>query len=564
MKTKFFLIALLIVTQNIYAQTPTWEWAQGSIGTMSGDNGGGKVKIGKSGDVYVIGDFLGDSVTFGSITLYRQSLLTTGGIDNFFILKYNASGNLLLAKNLAIGSFSGFGFDLDDLDNIYISGYFSLDSVIIGTTTIYNKGDETAFLAKFDSLGNSIWVKSNSKGGYLYTRSVNVDVSGNIYLFGACTSSDTLNFDPITVILNDSISYLFITKFNPSGTPIWIKCFGANKQGVMRAGGVDANDITTDALGNIFITGSFSAPYLLFDTITIYNDHPPGWWDDIFLVKLDSSGNALWAKSQGGHNQNGDAGWCVNVDAIGNVNMAGYFTPNSTFDSVSITGVGAFLAQYNPNGKLNWIKAIKGGAYIWGLSVDAFGNKFVVGYFTGDSIWIDSITIQNTHSLYMTHPGCIIVAKFDSLGHMPWIINGIGAGYGAGIDADIYGNIYIVGSYEWDSLILGSNILLSNISLGTTFVAKLSNVTGISEVNEKYQNILVIYPNPLTSSSTLQFNTQLKDAEVVIYDIVGKEMLRKKLTGDRMEIEKGSLERGVFFVKVISEEGQWVEKMVVE
>jgi hypothetical protein len=31
-----------------------------------------------------------------------------------------------------------------------------------------------------------------------------------------------------------------------------------------------------------------------------------------------------------------------------------------------------------------------------------------------------------------------------------------------------------------------------------------------------------------------------------------------------MQIEKGSLERGVYFVRVRSEEKQWVEKMVVE
>jgi hypothetical protein len=77
-------------------------------------------------------------------------------------------------------------------------------------------------------------------------------------------------------------------------------------------------------------------------------------------------------------------------------------------------------------------------------------------------------------------------------------------------------------------------------------------------------NTLSIYPNPLTSSSILQLNTKVTNAEVVIYDMLGKEMMRKKLTGDRMEIEKGSLESGVYFVRVRSEERQWVEKMVVE
>ena len=79
-----------------------------------------------------------------------------------------------------------------------------------------------------------------------------------------------------------------------------------------------------------------------------------------------------------------------------------------------------------------------------------------------------------------------------------------------------------------------------------------------------FKNQLSIYPNPVTSTSTLQLNTQLKAAEVVIYDILGKEMMRKKMSGDRMEIERGSLESGVYFVRVRSEDRQWMEKMVVE
>jgi len=92
------------------------------------------------------------------------------------------------------------------------------------------------------------------------------------------------------------------------------------------------------------------------------------------------------------------------------------------------------------------------------------------------------------------------------------------------------------------------------------------STNGIEELN--IDNVINIYPNPLTSSSILQFNTQLipneSGAEVVIYDMVGKQMLRRKLTGSSMEIEKGGLESGVYFVKLTSGERQWVEKMVVE
>jgi hypothetical protein len=90
----------------------------------------------------------------------------------------------------------------------------------------------------------------------------------------------------------------------------------------------------------------------------------------------------------------------------------------------------------------------------------------------------------------------------------------------------------------------------------------LNPTTSVEELSAT--NNIKLSPNPLTSSSILQFNTLLNNAEVIIYDVLGKEMMRKKLTGDRMEIERGGLESGVYFVRVRDGERQWVEKMAVE
>jgi len=99
------------------------------------------------------------------------------------------------------------------------------------------------------------------------------------------------------------------------------------------------------------------------------------------------------------------------------------------------------------------------------------------------------------------------------------------------------------------------------------------SINAIEEIS--IANVFNIYPNPLTFSSILQFNTQLKDAEVVIYDMVGKEIWTKSLRGGTTKqspnvieigalLETRKLESGVYFVMVKSEERQWVQKMVVE
>jgi len=129
--------------------------------------------------------------------------------------------------------------------------------------------------------------------------------------------------------------------------------------------------------------------------------------------------------------------------------------------------------------------------------------------------------------------------------------------------ADGIGMVYDIDHSEWGYC--RNHQLVYYRKGGETWGAPLDwpKILGIGELSKSYLGI-TISPNPLTSFSTLQLNTQLTSAEVVIYNMLGKEMLRKTLTGNSMEIEKGTLGSGVYFVRVRNEERQWVEKMIVE
>jgi photosystem II stability/assembly factor-like uncharacterized protein len=94
-------------------------------------------------------------------------------------------------------------------------------------------------------------------------------------------------------------------------------------------------------------------------------------------------------------------------------------------------------------------------------------------------------------------------------------------------------------------------------------ILKNLNPNGIENINSN-DNFITVYPNPLTNSSILEVNVQLKDPEVFIYNIFGKEMMRKKLTANRMEIGKGNLKPGVYFVRVKDNEGEYMKKIIVE
>jgi len=92
--------------------------------------------------------------------------------------------------------------------------------------------------------------------------------------------------------------------------------------------------------------------------------------------------------------------------------------------------------------------------------------------------------------------------------------------------------------------------------------AYCTSTVGINELPNN--NIIRIYPNPMTSSSIIEIKPLINQinqwSEVVIYDVPGKELLRRKLTANKTEIRKGDLERGIYFVRV----NEYIKKLIVE
>lgn len=144
-------------------------------------------------------------------------------------------------------------------------------------------------------------------------------------------------------------------------------------------------DITTDASGNVYVTGKFAG-----DTIDL--DPGPGeqiavskGGEDIFLSKFNPAGQLLWAKTIGGPND--DESRSVVVDEDDNVWITGTFTSTVDFDPgagvTNLSSQGArdiFLAKYSSAGNLQWAGAIGGAS-------DDVANKMAVNPLTGD-IWI--------------------------------------------------------------------------------------------------------------------------------------------------------------------------------
>src|SRR3954451_3420972 len=109
----------------------------------------------------------------------------------------------------------------------------------------------------------------------------------------------------------------------------WAKQMGG--EGANAAGG----SIAVDAAGNVYTTGDFSGTADFDPGAGTANLTSAAGSADVFVSKLDGSGNFVWARRLGGSDL--DAGEGVAVDGQGNVCTTGIFSGTADFDPGAAT-----------------------------------------------------------------------------------------------------------------------------------------------------------------------------------------------------------------------------------
>ncbi|MEO8147544.1 MAG: SBBP repeat-containing protein [Bacteroidia bacterium] len=371
-------------------------WANSSGGT--GNDRGYSIAVDINGNTYITGYFISPTITFGIDTLTN-----TGGSD-IFVVKYNSLGNIVWAKS-AVGSGSdiGFGTAANDIGNFYITGNFNSSTISFDGDTLINVGSWNIFIVKYDSSGNVIWAKSAGGVADDYAYHLAVDINGNTYITGLF-HSDTVHFDNYPLINTGGIANnLFIVKYDSSGNVAWAK--GAAGTGAGYSVAVDVN-------GNSFLTGYFDSSIIAFDNDSLAN----GGDEDIFIVKYDSLGNVAWAKGVGGINN--DNGNSLIVDVNGNSYVTGYFeSPTIAFDTftLAITSSNFYVVKYNTSGNAVWAKSALGGFGVSeGIAIDTNRSLFITGSFQSPIITFGNTTLTNANP--NGNRSDIFIVKLDSTG----------------------------------------------------------------------------------------------------------------------------------------------------
>jgi hypothetical protein len=282
------LFASFLLTVNLSAQQPIFEWAK-QIGGSSSANGTA-IAMDASGNVYTIGSFY-QTVDFDpSVVAFT---LTSNGESDIFITKLDAQGNFLWAKQIGGTNHDEPGnISVDANGNVLVGGSFRGTVNLnpgVGELTVTKPG-KVAFLLKLNPDGDFMWAKhwggSNSSAANTIN-SIALDSSGNIIIGGSFEGTNDLN--PGTETFNVTPSGrgdAYISKLNSNGEFLWAVSFGANNSN----NADKVNSHAVDGSGNIVVSGPF------FGTVAPFNLQDGG----NFYIKLDASGNLIWSKQTDG------------------------------------------------------------------------------------------------------------------------------------------------------------------------------------------------------------------------------------------------------------------------
>ena len=312
-----------------YNADGTYGWTK-TIGS-TGDQLGYKIAVDDSDDVIAMGHFSA-TVDFDPSEVIENHTSTEG---NVFITKYSNEGSYRWTRTFGNSSYlvgytmNGFyGLTTDADDYIYATGYFTgtADFDGSGSTDIHtSNGGDDIFITRLSTDGTYKW--THTLGGNSADRGLGIatDTNGRVFVTGYF--SGTVNFDTNGGTDNRSSNGstdIFILCLKENGKSEWVKSIGGT-------GSDYGTDITTDNIGNIFISGGY-IDTVNFDATGGTDNHTAGPGGEYFVTKYNADVSYGWTR--------GSSGTTVDdyADSLGvaannrNVYVTGFYIGTVDFD----------------------------------------------------------------------------------------------------------------------------------------------------------------------------------------------------------------------------------------
>jgi len=409
-----------------------------------------RLAVDAAGNVFVAGRFAG-GIDFGGGTLTSKSAY------DVFLAKLDGDGGHLWSKSFDTNLGTIQAIAVDSAGGIVVAGFF-YGTVDFGGGPFASAGGQDIFVARFDGGGAHMWSKRFGDGSAQAATGIAMDSAGDILLAGRFLGALDLGGGPLTSAGGADV---FVAKLDGTGGHVWSRSFGdAADQG--------ATAIAADAAGGAVVVGDFSGS-LNFGGGSLTSSGG----DDIFVVKLDSSGGHAWSRSFGDAvDQHGRS---VAVDGAGGVLIGGDFAGAVDFGGGAMTCVGTddvFVAKLDGgDGGYRWARHFgEGGSdqIAAALAVDKASRVVAAGYFSGQ---VDF----GGGALASAGSDDVFVASLDGdHGEHRWSrrFGAASVDQGRAVAVDGGNNVFLAGDFA-ASVFFGSTMLTS-MGGSDVFVAKLA------------------------------------------------------------------------------------------
>jgi hypothetical protein len=353
---------------------------------------------------------------------------------------------------------------------------------------------------------------------------------------------------------------VFIYKLNSAGNFVWAK--------QIDCGNDFENSIAVDRQGNIYTTGCYSGMADFDPGTGVYNLTSAGL-DDIYVNKLDSAGNFIWAKSMGGTYY--DSGNSIAVDNNYNVYVAGHFHLTADFDpgintfsmSAGPQYADAFVCKLDSLGNFVWAKQMGGSNDDGAWSIIINENEITVAGTYNDTADFDPGT--GVFNLISQINSRVFIDKLDTSGNFLCAGN-LGGNY-IGSLANSETDAFYATGYFGDTVDFDPGIGTFNLSslYGDIFICKLNSCslsTGEYEITDN--NSVLIFPNPSLGIFKVDLRN-CRDARLSVCDVLGNFLFRKDCRSETSEeINLSSQAKGVYFLEILSDGERSVRKIVLQ
>jgi len=507
-----------------------------------------KSTIDKNGNLYFVGSFKSDTLIFGVDTLFNQ------GSNDLFLVKMDSLANVLFAKSYqSIGAIDVTGLAIDANNHIYLAGKFkaqlTFGSIVLPESLFFYD----IFLAKTDPNGNALWAKNYS---YASDASIVLDSEQNVYLGGCYYGS--LTIPSLQKTINSAYpDRMFSLKLDSDGHEIWIKPYG----GIL----------AIDNAQNLYMSGSYSNYIHIGDfymeNISTKENH------NVYVAKSDSSGSVVWAKTFCKNEHallNGTSFDTLSNTLL----ITGTFkTDTLSFDDVIIHNNGIadlYIAKLDTAANVLYAKSYGGyGAdYSWGITRISPEYTAVLGTAFSDSIQLGDIVIKggSTNSGY----GDFFFFVIDNDGVPVWakcypkaVAQSLKS-----IISDKNGDVIVFGDFS-----AGSTKAAQTKSASVTDDPTFIDQTSIYLIRFKQQseaqkivvaaaNAIKIYQDLASGTLTINIGNEAANYALNIFSGEGKCQLSKIVNAGTSTIDTGSLAKGLYLVKIASKDHIYFGKFI--